>query len=64
MSLSGFGSGSATGSTTMAMSDIDDEKPFWRFVTKLEKVGKGRNYKFQCNYFPTIYTCSCIRVEA
>lgn len=59
MFSSGTSSGSVTGLTSSGVGATDYEKPLYRFVTKLEEVGKGGgNYKFQFDYCSTVYTSS------
>ena len=48
-----------------AIFDLDEGKPLWKYVTKLEKVGKGGgNYKFQCSFCNGEYKGSYTRVRA
>ncbi|TXG72452.1 hypothetical protein EZV62_001031 [Acer yangbiense] len=44
---------------------LNDHAPLWKYVTKLEKIGKGGgNTSFQCNFCQQIYKGSYSRVKS
>ncbi|KAK1591277.1 hypothetical protein Q3G72_005227 [Acer saccharum] len=46
-------------------SALNDHAPLWKYVTKLEKMGKGGgNTSFQCNFCQQIYKGSYSRVKS
>ncbi|KAK3228260.1 hypothetical protein Dsin_008122 [Dipteronia sinensis] len=45
-------------------SDLNDNAPLWKYVTKHEKMGKcGGNMSFKCNFFQHVYKGSYYRVK-
>ncbi|KAI9194178.1 hypothetical protein LWI28_003749 [Acer negundo] len=56
-----------TGNANRAESEsaLNDHSPLWKYVTKLEKMGKGgRNTSFQFNFCQQIYKGSYSRVKS
>ncbi|XP_020267247.1 uncharacterized protein LOC109842776 [Asparagus officinalis] len=48
-----------------AQSVQDDHTPLWKYVTKLEKMGKGGgNWQWMCSYCHEVFTSSYSRVKA
>lgn len=46
-------------------NEINDNAPLWKYVKKMDKVGKGGgNNKFECNYCGKIFTGSYSRVKS
>ncbi|KAK3183092.1 hypothetical protein Dsin_030378 [Dipteronia sinensis] len=45
-------------------NDLNDNAPLWKYVTKLEKMGKGgENMSFKCNFCQQVYKGSYYRVK-
>ncbi|XP_028104489.1 uncharacterized protein LOC114303554 [Camellia sinensis] len=58
-------SSSNSANNTPSAFDAEDDKPLWKYVTRLEKSGaKGGNYTFQCNFCRVTRKGSYTRVKA
>ena len=55
----------SSGASSPLTSDLDENKPLWKYVTKLGKSGGGGgNYHFKCNYCFKDFKGSYTRVRS